>query len=76
MNVAAREFSLTTVGGSPGCLLHRNLDIQAEPLLLQAGATAEELKRYQDLMLDPGFRAWFYQVVYTWGQKPAEERAA
>lgn len=69
-HVEALEYSTTTVGGDAGCLLHRNLNAQAEPLLLAAGATEAQLRRYRDLMLDPRFRAWFYQFVCTWGRKP------
>lgn len=69
-NVQAMEYSETTTGGGDGCLLHRNLNQQAEPLLLGLGATPTELSRYRDLMLDPRFRAWFYQFVCTAGQRP------
>lgn len=69
VDVQARELSRTTVGGSPGCRLHRNLNMQAEPLLRKAGATDGELARYRELMLDPRFRAWFHQFVCTWGRK-------
>lgn len=71
VNVEAFEYSLTTNGGGDGCRYHRNLNIQAAPGLLQCGATEDELKRYNDLMLDPKFRAWFYQFICTRGQKPA-----
>lgn len=71
MNLQAMEYSETTTGGGDGCLLHRNLNQQAEPLLLKLGATPDELARYRDLMLDPRFRAWFYQLHYTAGRRPA-----
>ncbi|MGY6651485.1 class I SAM-dependent methyltransferase [Amycolatopsis sp. TRM77291] len=71
VNVRSLERSETTVGGDAACLLHRNLNIQAEPLLVAAGVTAEELRRYRELMLDPRFRAWFYQFVCTRGQRSA-----
>jgi SAM-dependent methyltransferase len=69
-NLHGVEHSQTTAGGTTGCLLHRNLVMQTETTLLRTGLTAEELARYRDLMLDPRFRAWFYQFVCTWGQKP------
>jgi SAM-dependent methyltransferase len=69
-NLHSLEYSRTTAGGTTGCLLHRNYVLQLETILLNAGFTAEELARYRDLMLDPRFRAWFYQFVCTWGQKP------
>ncbi|HEY3557627.1 MAG TPA: class I SAM-dependent methyltransferase [Kribbella sp.] len=70
VDVDVMEFSQTVAGGTDGCLLHRNLNQQAEPLLLSAGATVDELARYRELMLDPRFRAWFYQILYTNGRKP------
>lgn len=66
----AIEYSRTTVGGTSGCLLHRNLNLQAEPLLRKAGATTEELDRYRELMTDPRFMAWFYQVAYFRARHP------
>jgi SAM-dependent methyltransferase len=69
-NLHGLEHSRTTTGGTTGCLLHRNLVMQTETTLLRAGLTDEELARYRDLMLDPRFRAWGYQFVCTWGQKP------
>jgi SAM-dependent methyltransferase len=71
VDVDVMDYSQTTAGGTDGCLLHRNLNQQAEPLLLAAGATAGELARYRELMLDPRFRAWFYQLLYTSARKPA-----
>jgi len=68
--VRATEWSRTNVGGDHGCLLHRNLNLQADAPLRAAGATEEELARYRELMLDPGFTAWFYQFVCTRGRRP------
>ncbi|NGO81833.1 class I SAM-dependent methyltransferase [Streptomyces sp. YC504] len=67
--VYSEEFSRTTAGGSPACRLHRNYVLQATPLLLAEGLTRSELDRYGELMLDPGFRAWFYQFVLVRGRK-------
>jgi SAM-dependent methyltransferase len=71
VDVDVMQYSQTTAGGTDGCLLHRNLNQQAEPLLLAAGATQDELDRYRALMLDPRFRAWFYELLYTNARKPA-----
>ncbi|NGY65177.1 methyltransferase domain-containing protein [Lentzea sp. NEAU-D13] len=60
----------TTAGGTTACLLNLNYVRQLETPLLHAGITTEELGRFRDLMLDPRFRAWSYQFVCTWGQKP------
>lgn len=70
-DIQGLEYSQVTAGGSNGMLLHRNLNIQAEPLLLKVGATKEELERYRELTLDPSFRAWFFQTIFTWGRKKA-----
>ncbi|WP_157996389.1 class I SAM-dependent methyltransferase [Kribbella sp. VKM Ac-2569] len=69
-DVHTMEYSETTAGGTDGCLLHRNLNEQAEPLLLAAGATPDELARYRELMTDPSFTAWFYQFLCTSGVRP------
>lgn len=71
VNIHSEEHSLTTTGGTTGCLLHLNYTLQLESELLAAGMTEHELNRYRDLMLDPQFRAWFYQFVCTQAQKPA-----
>lgn len=70
-NIQSQSFSHTATGGGPGCLLSRNYVLQAEPRLLDGGIPAEDLRRYCDLLLDPEFRAWFYQFICTRGQKPA-----
>ena len=69
VDVDVMEYSQTTAGGTDGCLLHRNLNQQAEPLLLAVGATHDELTRYRELMLDPRFKAWFYQFLVTSARK-------
>ncbi|MGH8793118.1 MAG: class I SAM-dependent methyltransferase [Stackebrandtia sp.] len=70
-NVHGAEFSETNVGGDDACRLHRNYNLQAESLLLDAGLSADEIGRYRALLLDPRFRVWYYQFVCTRGQKPA-----
>ncbi|GAB3835590.1 class I SAM-dependent methyltransferase [Kribbella italica] len=69
LNVHGIEYSETARGGSAGSLLHLNLNQQAEPLLLELGATPADMARYRELLLDPGFRAWFYQFVCNAGQR-------
>lgn len=68
-DVHMMEYSETTAGGTDGCLLHRNLNRQAEPLLLSVGATPDEIGRYRELMTDPSFSAWFYQFLCTSGTR-------
>lgn len=67
----AMEHAFTSRGGDPACRLHDNLNRQGEALLLAEGATPAELERYRELVADPRFRAWFYQLVLTRGRKPA-----
>lgn len=71
VDVQALEHSQTTSGGADGCLLHRNVNMQAEAPLLQAGASPAELERYRALMLDSHFTAWFNQLICTRGRSPA-----
>jgi len=72
VNVDVLAVSHTTRGGATGCLLSRNYILQLETPLLAAGLTKEDLQRYNELMLNPDFRAWFYQFLCTRGQKPTE----
>lgn len=69
-NLHSLSHARTTEGNTTGCLLNLNYVAQLEIPLLDAGITREELARYRDLMLDPRFRAWHYEFVCTWGQKP------
>ncbi|OZM75522.1 trans-aconitate 2-methyltransferase [Pseudonocardia sp. MH-G8] len=70
VDIYAFEHSQTTIGGGTGCHYHRSLILQIDAPLLAAGITEDELKRYCDLLLDPRFRAWFYQFICTRGHKP------
>jgi SAM-dependent methyltransferase len=71
MNVGCESFAHTVTGGGVGCRLSRNYVMQTHDLLVAKGvATEAELSRYCDLLLDPGFTAWFYTVVTTRGQRP------
>ncbi len=70
VNVHAVRHAQTTAGGSTGCLLHRNYNLQADPLLRAAGLTDSELEHYRALLLDPWFRTWCYEFVSVRGQKP------
>lgn len=70
VNVQGVEYSRVAQGGTPGCLLHHAVNRRVEPQLLEAGVHPADITRYRQLMLDPRFRAWFYQFVCTRGQKP------
>ena len=65
------QHSETARGGAAGSLLHRNLNMQAEPMLREAGAPTAQLTRYRELLLDPSFMAWFYEFVCVRGRRPA-----
>lgn len=69
-NIEGMEYAPTTAGGSDGGLLTHNTNVQAESQLLQAGAEKADLERFRELMLDPEFRFWHYQLIYSRGQKP------
>lgn len=70
-NIETVEYTQTSAGGSPGCLLSLNYIQQVPELLIKAGITEDELERYAALMHHPGFRAWFYPFVYSRGQRDA-----
>ncbi|RZS39051.1 methyltransferase family protein [Herbihabitans rhizosphaerae] len=73
-DISGQEYSRTVAGGTTGCLLHRNYVLQLHERLISGGITEDELARYRTLMLEPRFRAWFYQFVCTWGRKPRKAR--
>ncbi|CAM3466455.1 class I SAM-dependent methyltransferase [Isoptericola cucumis] len=64
------EDAFTARGGTPALLYYRSLIKQLEQPLQAAGLTADEVRRFGDLMLDPQFSAWSYQFVTTWGRRP------
>lgn len=73
--VHADRFSFLTRGGDLACRLHLNLSRQGAEVLQGAGLSTEDLDRYQALMMNPGFRSWFFQVAYTRGRKPPHRAA-
>ena len=70
-NVGGLQHRETAVGGGNACLLWRNVCRQAQPALLDAGASVEQLDRFDRMMLDPRLRCWFHEFVCTRGQRPA-----
>lgn len=64
------EHAFTAAGSTPGLVYYRSLLTQLEPRLLNAGLTETELRRFYALMSDPGFTAWSYQFLFTWGHRP------
>lgn len=72
-DVGRRTIRPVADGGTAGGLLFGNYMRQVEPMLLEVGLTAAELRRFHELTLDPRVRAGFYELAYTLGQKPGEE---
>ncbi|MGH8794923.1 MAG: class I SAM-dependent methyltransferase [Stackebrandtia sp.] len=69
-DVRGREHAETWTGGSGGSrFLHSN-SFQLEKLIRGGGVSAQELDRYRELVLDPGFTVKSNQFVNTWGRKP------
>lgn len=64
------EHAFTAAGGTPGLMYYRSMMMQVEKPLLNAGLTEPELRRFQELMIDPSFSAWSYQFVFTRGRRP------
>lgn len=75
INIAGLEYCHTMTGGTLESQLSGSYVKQAEPRLLEAGITADELEQFYALLCDPRFRArpWI-QMVFTRGQKPATRR--
>ncbi|WP_020500133.1 class I SAM-dependent methyltransferase [Sciscionella marina] len=63
------EYRFTAYGGTPGLLYYRSMLAQVGHLLLKAGISEGELRRFDELMTDPRFSAWSYQFVFTWGRR-------
>lgn len=68
--VRSEEFAFTAAGGSPGLRYYESLLNQVAEPLHDVGITEDELRRFSELMRDPGFMAWSYQFVFTWGRRP------
>lgn len=69
LHIDGIEWSTTMDGGSTGAMLHSVTNLQAAEALLAAGATREDMQRYQELTRDPAFCTWFYQFVCLRGQR-------
>jgi len=65
------EDAFTSRGGTPALRYYGSLITQVWEPLRAEGLTDAELRRFGDLMTDPGFSAWSYQFVSTWGRRPA-----
>jgi SAM-dependent methyltransferase len=71
-NVRSESYSLSAAGGEAPWLLMRNLYRQLTPAFVANDVLTEaEIVRFDELMLDPRFSAWFYTAVTTRGRRPA-----
>lgn len=70
VHLHSERHMATTVGGTTGCLLYQNYIRQATPYLLETDIEQDELDRFDRLMCDPRFRAWFFEFTSVRGQKP------
>ncbi|MGC2939256.1 MULTISPECIES: class I SAM-dependent methyltransferase [unclassified Brevibacterium] len=70
IDIAAEHLVPLARGGGPWTRYHSNLSLQAEEAFLSAGLSRAELTRFRAMLADPRFRARFFTVTYTVGQKP------
>lgn len=68
--VDSHAFAEPVVGGTALGQLARNYAQQLTPPMLAIGFTEDELGWFCELLLDPAFRAWYIQFVFTRGRKP------
>lgn len=70
VHLHSERHMATTAGGTTGSLLFQNYVRQAARDLQQHGIEQDELDRFDQLMRDPRFRAWFFEFTSVRGQKP------
>ncbi|WP_256837741.1 class I SAM-dependent methyltransferase [Ornithinimicrobium faecis] len=70
VHLHSERHMATTAGGTTGCLLYQNYVRQATPYLLDADIEQDEIDRFDRLMGDPRFRAWFFEFTSVRGQRP------
>lgn len=70
-DIQCRKHSQIVTGSDLSARYLLNLAAQIRPQLLAAGMTAPELDRCEEVLMDPRFRAWFYQLVSTRGRAPS-----
>lgn len=70
VHLHSERHMATTVGGTTGCLLYQNYVREATPYLLDAHIEQDEIDRFDRLMCDPRFRAWFFEFTSVRGQRP------
>ncbi|QVQ51572.1 methyltransferase domain-containing protein [Spiractinospora alimapuensis] len=76
--VHAASYDQVVRGGESACVLLRDHVIRIHDRLLRLGHRQCELRRFHDLMLDPGFSSWFHEFrcvrvrkpVTTYGARP------
>lgn len=70
VHLHSERHMATTTGGTTGCLLYQNYVRQARPYLLDTDLEEDDLDRFDRLMCDPRFRAWFFEFTSVRGQRP------
>lgn len=68
--IQRRKHSPIVTGSDLSARYLLNSAAQIRPQLIAAGMTPEELNRCDEILMDPRFRAWFYQFVTTRGRAP------
>lgn len=71
VDLQTRKHSPIVTGSDLSARYLRNLATQIRPQLIAAGMTDQELDRCDEILMDPRFRAWFYQLVSTRGRAPS-----
>ncbi|RII14012.1 hypothetical protein DSC45_22165 [Streptomyces sp. YIM 130001] len=69
VNVESRRYARTVTGGSAGCLLLRNYVLQVASHLGKTDLTEAEVHRFFDLMGNPEFRCWLFELTYVRAQR-------
>lgn len=73
--VQTASYDQCVRGGESGCLRLREYITQVHDQLLSLGHRRDDLHRFQDLMLDPGFCSWFHEFRCIRARKPLPRRA-
>lgn len=68
--VRARSAQHSMTGGDRRAQFCLSVNRQAQPLMERAGASREDIARFQELLTNPELRAWFYRLTYSAGQRP------
>lgn len=70
VDIQSRKHSQIVTGNDLAARYLHTLATEIQPQLLAAGLSQEELDRCGAALMDPRFRAWFYQFVSSLGRAP------